>query len=313
MPVEDVLVADRACGRPRRRPPRPRACRPPFDRTDTTSPPGSDAAREPVEGEDAEDLVAIDDATRRVDGDEPVGVAVEGEPDVGAARHDRLGQRGRVRGPAADVDVDAIRLDVDGLDLGAGRGQDAPAPTPPPDPLAPSSTMRRPVGLDAGRQAAPMRRRRPRPGRAASIRRPSRALPTPPSSPSRQMSCSSSSSMASSSLSPSASRTLSPLSSAGLCEAETMIPAANGAGPGEVGEGRRRDDADDVDVDAEAGRAGRDGGHEHVARAARVLADDDGAAGAAQAVRRRPAEGVGEGRLEVDVGDAADAVGAEES
>ena len=43
-----------------------------------------------------EDLVAVDDAARRVDGDQPVGVAVEGEPDVGAARDDRLGERRRV-------------------------------------------------------------------------------------------------------------------------------------------------------------------------------------------------------------------------
>ncbi len=43
--------------------------------------------------------------------------------------------------------------------------------------------------------------------------------------------------------------------SAGLCEAETMIPAANGAVRGEERERRRRHDADDVDVDAEARRA----------------------------------------------------------
>ena len=49
----------------------------------------------------------------------------------------------------------------------------------------------------------------------------------PASSSVRQMSCSSSSSTASSSFSPSASSTFRPLSSAGLCEAETMIPAAS--------------------------------------------------------------------------------------
>ena len=82
---------------------------------------------------------------------------------------------------------------------------------------------------------------------------------------------------------------------------------------GDEREGRRRHDADDVDVDAEAGRPGDDGGHEHVARAARVLADDDRPAAADQPMGDRAPEGVGQGRLEVDVGDAADAVGAEQA
>ena len=50
----------------------------------------------------------------------------------------------------------------------------------------------------------------------------------PGSSSARQIIASSSSSMSSSSLSPLMSRTFSPLSSAGLCDAETMIPAASG-------------------------------------------------------------------------------------
>ena len=119
--------------------------------------------------------------------------------------------------------------------------------------------------------------------------------------------------MASSSLSPSASRTLRPLSSAGLCEAETMIPAANGPVPARNARAGVGHDPDDVDVDAEARRAGRDRRHEHVARAARVLADDDRAARPGQPVRGRPAQGVGERRLEVDVGDAADAVRPEQA
>ena len=92
-----------------------------------------------------------------------------------------------------------------------------------------------------------------------------------------------------------------------------MIPAANGPVAGEERERRRRDDADDVDVDAEAGRAGGDGRHEHVARPARVLADDDRAARARPADGRRAPERVGERRLEVDVGDTADPVGAEQA
>ena len=92
-----------------------------------------------------------------------------------------------------------------------------------------------------------------------------------------------------------------------------MIPAANGPVAGDERERRRRHDADDVDVDAEARRPGDDGGHEHVARPARVLADDDRPATTGQAMRDRPPERVGEGRLQLDVGDAADAVGAEQA
>ena len=98
-PLEDVLVADGrpddlAAGR------LDAVWRPPFERTETTSAPsGSDAALEPVEGEDPEDLVAVDDLAGRVDRDQPVGVAVEGEPDVRAALPDRRGERCRARSP----------------------------------------------------------------------------------------------------------------------------------------------------------------------------------------------------------------------
>ena len=92
-----------------------------------------------------------------------------------------------------------------------------------------------------------------------------------------------------------------------------MIPAANGPEPGDVRERRRRDDPDDVDVDPQARRPGDDGGHEHVPGAPRVLAHDDRAARSGQAMRDRPAEGVGGGRAEVDVGDPADPIGAEQA
>ena len=92
-----------------------------------------------------------------------------------------------------------------------------------------------------------------------------------------------------------------------------MIPAANGPFPAMNARAGVGHDADDVDVDAEARRAGRDGGHEHVARAARVLADDDRPAAPDQPMGDRPPEGVGEGRPELDVGDAADAIRAEQA
>ena len=92
-----------------------------------------------------------------------------------------------------------------------------------------------------------------------------------------------------------------------------MIPAANLPAPADVGQGRRRDHADEVDVHAHARGAGHDGGGEHVAGAARVLADHDGPARPGQTMRRGPAERVGEGGLEVDVGDATDSIRAEET
>ena len=49
-------------------------------------------------GEDAEDLVAVDDASRRVDRDEAVGVAVEGEAEVRAPLQDGRRKRCRIVG-----------------------------------------------------------------------------------------------------------------------------------------------------------------------------------------------------------------------
>ena len=127
------------------------------------------------------------------------------------------------------------------------------------------------------------------------------------------MSCSSSSSIASSSFSPSASRTLRPLSSAGLWDAETMIPAASVPSAARNASAGVGTTPDDVDRHAQARRAGGDGGHEHVARATGVLADDDGSARADEVLGRRATERERGRGLQVDVRDAADAVGAEQA
>ena len=93
-----------------------------------------------------------------------------------------------------------------------------------------------------------------------------------------------------------------------------MIPAANGADSGDERERRRRARRPTMWTSTpEARRPGGDRGHEHVARAARVLADDDRPAVPDQSVGDGPAEGVGRRRLEVDVGDAADPVRAEQA
>ena len=76
-----------------------------------------------VDGEDADDVVAVDEPAGVVDGEQPVGVAVEGQPEVGAVLDDGGRQRRRVGGPAAGVDVAPVGGVVDGDDVGAGERQ----------------------------------------------------------------------------------------------------------------------------------------------------------------------------------------------
>ena len=85
----------------------------------STSSPGLGQA----EGEDREQLVAVDVVALVVDGQAAVRVAVEGDADVGPVLdHGRL-QRGEVGGAAAVVDVEPVRLGTDHHDLGARRSQ----------------------------------------------------------------------------------------------------------------------------------------------------------------------------------------------
>ena len=122
----------------------------------------------------------------------------------------------------------AVGLVVDHLDRGARGAAGSGPPSADADPFAQSSTMRMPRGVDrASRAPRGGRRSAPTRSRASTIVAERPPGPRRPAPRERQISCSSSSSTASSSLSPSASRTLRPLSSAGLCEAETMIPAAS--------------------------------------------------------------------------------------
>ena len=53
----------------------------------TTVSPGSRPRALAVEGADGDELVAVDQRAGVVDGQHPVGVAVEGQPDVGAPGH----------------------------------------------------------------------------------------------------------------------------------------------------------------------------------------------------------------------------------
>ena len=92
-----------------------------------------------------------------------------------------------------------------------------------------------------------------------------------------------------------------------------MIPAANGPCPAMNARAGVGTTPTMWTSTPEARRAGGDGRHEHVARSARVLADHDRPAATDQPVGDGPAEGVRERRLQVDVGDAADPVGAEQA
>ena len=74
----------------------------------------------PGQRQDRQHLVAVDHVTAGVDGQHPVGVAVEGEARVGTVLEHRLAQRLEVRGAAAVVDVQPVGAGVDRDHGGAG-------------------------------------------------------------------------------------------------------------------------------------------------------------------------------------------------
>ena len=66
-----------------------------------------------MQREDRDDLVAVDLVPLVVDGEHPVTVAVERDPEIEAAVDDGPLQRAQVGRAAADVDVEAVRLVAD--------------------------------------------------------------------------------------------------------------------------------------------------------------------------------------------------------
>ena len=197
------------------------------------------------------------------------------------------------------------------VDPGAGRGKDRRGRSRRP-------RRWRSRGRCAGRTASrPRAAAGPRgSGRRGRARRRSRPIPAfrgPPSSSARQISCSRASSAGSSSLRPRLSRTLSPLSSAGLWDAETMTPAANDPEPARkarAGVGRIP-----TTWTSRRGWPRRPPATRRACSPERRVSwpSTIGATRAGQLVGHRPAQRVGQRRTQVDVGDAADPVGAEEA
>ena len=68
-------------------------------------------------------VVAVDHVAVGVDGDEPVGVTVEREPDVGTSVGDDPLERLEVVRAAVGVDVGAVRIGVDHRDVGTEGSQ----------------------------------------------------------------------------------------------------------------------------------------------------------------------------------------------
>ena len=254
-----------------------------------------------VDGADPDDLVAVDEPAGRVDGQHPVGVAVEGEPDVGAARHDRAPQVLGVGRAAAGVDVGAVRLVVEHLDrrrraTGAreGRPRRRPRWRSRPRPCSPSSPRpsidpttdsahrstadepstivptASPVRADPGSQAAEQRRAAP---------------PRAPPRPRRRASCRP------------AVKSFTPLSAKELCEAEITAPAAPSAA-GEPRHRRRGHHPERRDVDALGGEPGDQGRLEQRPRPAGVAPDHE--AVAAEHASRGAPEGQHQLRRQVE-------------
>ena len=83
------------------------------------------AAAMQVGGADGHDVVAVDDTTGVIHGEQSVCVAVEGEPEVGGLDDHSGGEGVEVSGPAVVVDVAAVGGVVDGDHVGTGGGEQA--------------------------------------------------------------------------------------------------------------------------------------------------------------------------------------------
>ena len=72
-----------------------------------------------ADGAKAEDAVAADHLAVGIGEDDAVGVAIEGDAEVGVVAADEFAGVFRMERAAAAVDVEAVRLDAGGDDFGA--------------------------------------------------------------------------------------------------------------------------------------------------------------------------------------------------
>ena len=268
-------------------------------------------AREPLERQDPQDLVAVDHVAPAVDGDAPVRVPVQREAHVRTELTDG-GHQGLGMGcPAVVVDVVAVGPVVDDRDPRTGRAEDLGAdaeggsvrgvqddvqPGPGHGRRQPGA-MRDVVGHEPRRLHGPADGRRRNAGQLVGAQDERLELVL---------------------------QVVVELEAARVQHLEAVVlgrvvrgrdhdPGPEAARAGEEGQGRRRDHAHRVHVHAHAGGTGRDRRDEHVARAARVLPDHQRAAGSARLVGRRAPERERQRRSQVEVRGTPDAVGAEQA
>ena len=315
-PLEDVLVADRRPDDAARRPPRPPPAARRCDRTDTTR----RAARRARRGRAGRARARRGPGRRRRPGRprrprrsrsaSPSSANPTSAPRAATARASEAG----VGRPALDVDVHAVGLVVDDLDRRAGRGEDL-RPDHAAGAVRAVEHDPQPAGVDRRARAPAGGRGSGRAGRGVDDR------PTElgvrrrqPSSSVRQISCSSSSSTASSSLRPAAVEDL---------EAVVLgrVVRRRDHDPGRERRPSRRGTRGPASgrtptwwtstprLVAPAVIAATNMSPERRVSWPTTIAPP----GPDELVGRRPAERVGDRRLQVDVGDAADPVGAEEA
>src|ERR1700722_2340720 len=86
--------------------------------------PAERVALEEVACEKDHEVITVTNRSARVNGDESIGVAVEGETEVGVELHHLGDERVDMGRAAVDVDVATVRIVVDRGDARAGRLED---------------------------------------------------------------------------------------------------------------------------------------------------------------------------------------------
>ena len=302
----------RACGPPGRRPPPRPICSPPFERTETTTPPGS-APRDPAGR--ARGCRAR--GPRRRPG-RVASIAISRSASPSSAKPTSAprattasaSEAGSVA-PAAKVDVDPVGLGVDDVDHCPGRPQDLGAQRRAGAVRTVEHQMR--AGrLDASGEPEPVTQVVVDEAGAdhdppeAGVRRAAEVARAPDELFELVLD-------GIVELEAATVEHLEPVVVGRVVRGRDHDPGGEPATPCEEGKRGRRHDPDLVDIRPETGGPGRDRRDEHVAGASGVLADDERLARPHEPMCGRPAKGVCEGRLEFDIRDTTDAVGPEQA